>query len=273
MGILFDLDGVLYNGGRLIDGAVEAVDWVQQQQIPHLFVTNTTSRSRTALAEKVASFGFTVSESAILTPAVAAADWLRTSGSGTIALFVPPSTRGEFADLPQVPEEAERGASYVIVGDMGKSWDYRTLNRAFRLLHHNPEAVLIALGMTRYWMATDGISLDVAPFVAALENAAGRKGRVFGKPSEEFFRAATNRLALPADQVVMIGDDIEVDIGGAQAAGLKGVLVRTGKYRETDLEGQVRPFAVLDSVASLRGWWENGQGIGTPGGSLDAAGG
>jgi HAD superfamily hydrolase (TIGR01458 family) len=150
---------------------------------------------------------------------------------------------------------------------MGARWDYRTLNRAFRLLHHNPEAVLIALGMTRYWLATDGISLDVAPFVAALENAAGRKGRVFGKPSEAFFRAATNRLALPADRVVMIGDDIEVDIGGAQAAGLRGVLVRTGKFRPADLEGSVRPFAVLDSVASLPRWWEMRKSSGTPGGS------
>lgn len=254
-GILFDLDGVLYNAGSLIEGAVEAVDWVQRRQIPHLFVTNTTSRSRTALAEKLTSLGFTVSERAILTPALAAADWLRTNGSGAIALFVPPSTRGEFADLAQTPEEAECGASYVIVGDLGEGWDYPTLNRAFRLLHHNPDAVLIALGMTRYWLAADGISLDVAPFVAALENAAGRKARVFGKPSEAFFRAGTNRLALPAERVVMIGDDIEVNIGGAQAAGLKGALVRTGKFRAADLEGPVRPFAVLDSIADLPGWW------------------
>jgi phospholysine phosphohistidine inorganic pyrophosphate phosphatase len=116
-GILFDLDGVLYNSGHLIDGAVEAVAWVQQQQIPHLFVTNTTSRSRAVLAEQLTSFGFAVSESAILTPAVAAADWLRTVDFGTIALFVPPSTRGEFADLPSLPETGERGAAYVIIGD------------------------------------------------------------------------------------------------------------------------------------------------------------
>jgi HAD superfamily hydrolase (TIGR01458 family) len=256
-GILFDLDGVLYNSGSLIEGAVGAVAWVQQRQIPHLFVTNTTSRSRTVLAAKLASFGFCVPETAILTPAVAAADWLRTSDSGAIALFVPTSTRGEFAGLPLLPEDAERGAGYVIVGDMGERWDYRTLNRAFRLLHYNPEAVLIALGMTRYWLTADGISLDVAPFVAALEHAAGRKARVFGKPADAFFRAATNRLALPAGQVLMIGDDIEVDIGGAQAAGLRGALVRTGKFRTADLDGPLSPFAVLDSVADLPGWWES----------------
>ena len=138
-GILFDLDGVLYNSGHLIDGAVEAVAWVQRQQIPHLFVTNTTPRFECSTGEKLTSFGFSVPESAILTPAVAAADWLRAGGSGAIALFVPPSTRSEFAELQCLPDEAEVGASYVIIGDMGERWDYRTLNRAFRLLHHNPE--------------------------------------------------------------------------------------------------------------------------------------
>jgi len=56
---------------------------------------------------------------------------------------------------------------------------------------------------------------------------------------------------------VMIGDDIRGDVGGAQAAGLAGVLVRTGKFRPKDLEGEVRPDAVLDSVADLPQWWEN----------------
>ena len=59
---------------------------------------------------------------------------------------------------------------------------HRTLNRAFRLLYHNPGAKLIALGMTCYWLASDGIALDVAPFVAALEHATARQPIVFGKP-------------------------------------------------------------------------------------------
>jgi len=80
---------------------------------------------------------------------------------------------------------------------------------------------------------------------------------VFGKPSETFFHASLNRLALPSGQVLMIGDDIEVDIDGAKAAGLKDALVRTGKFRPADLDGSVKPFAVLDSVANLSGWWES----------------
>ncbi len=254
-GILFDLDGVLYNDSEPIHGAVETVRWVQEHRIPYLFVTNTTSRSRTALAGKLAGFGFSASESEILTPALAAAQWLRSQGGQEIALFVRASARPEFADLACLPDHAERGAAYVVIGDLGEQWDYRTLNRAFRLLHHNPQAQLVALGMTRYWLASDGISLDVAPFVAALEHSAGRKALVFGKPAAPFFQAAAERLAMRVGQVLMIGDDLETDIGGSQAAGLKGALVKTGKFRPSDLQGSVRPYAVLDSIASLPDWW------------------
>jgi phospholysine phosphohistidine inorganic pyrophosphate phosphatase len=250
------MDGVVYNSDQPIAGAAEALRWVRTQGIPHLFVTNTTSRARSVLVGKLQRFGIPAAESEILTPAVAAADWLRSTNAGGIALFLRPSTRNEFAGLPCLGDDAERGASYVVVGDLGDLWDFRTLNRAFRLLHYNPEATLIALGMTRYWLASDGISLDVAPFVAALEHATGRKARVFGKPAAAFFQAASTRLGLPAEDLLMIGDDIDGDIGGAQAAGLRGVLVKTGKFRPSDLEGGIQPHAVLASVAELPACWD-----------------
>ena len=256
-GLLFDLDGVLYNAEQPIPNAAEAVGWVKDQGILHLFVTNTTSRGRDALVEKLARFGVTTDKSRIFTPPAAAAAWLRSQPEGQIALFVPAATRSEFAGLPLVPDEEESGASYVVIGDLGNKWDYRTLNRAFRLLHNNSEARLIALGMTRYWLAPDGISLDVAPFVAALEHATDREAMVLGKPAQPFYHAAAAELGLTAAEVLMIGDDIETDVGGAQAAGLKGALVKTGKFRPSDLDGNVTPDIVFDSVADLPAWWDS----------------
>jgi ribonucleotide monophosphatase NagD (HAD superfamily) len=61
-GILFDLDGVLYNAGQPIAGAAQTVGWVRERRIPHLFVTNTTSRPRSALVEKLAQFGIATEE-------------------------------------------------------------------------------------------------------------------------------------------------------------------------------------------------------------------
>jgi ribonucleotide monophosphatase NagD (HAD superfamily) len=85
--------------------------------------------------------------------------------------------------------------------------------------------------MTRYWLASDGIALDVAPFVAALEPATGRRALVFGKPGDRFFVAAAERLGLPLQDLLMIGDDIEAYVGGVQAPGLEGALVKTGEFR------------------------------------------
>lgn len=252
------MDGVLYSAEGVITGAVEAVEWVRTQGIPHAFVTNTTSKSRAALADKLLSFGISSSEADIFTPATAAAEWLRAQAEGEIALFVRPSARPEFEGLPCLPDDAEQGASHVVLGDLGDLWDYPTLNRAFRLLYHNPAAKLIALGMTRYWLAPDGMALDVAPFVVALEHATGRKALVFGKPATSFFQAAVEKLGLAARHVVMIGDDIEIDVAAAQAAGLKAAVVKTGKFRATDLNGSIRPDMVWDSIARLPRWW-NGQ--------------
>jgi phospholysine phosphohistidine inorganic pyrophosphate phosphatase len=254
-GILFDMDGVVYNDERPIAGAAETVEWVQAHGIPHLFLTNTTSKCCAVLSEKLLRLGIRAADTEILTPAAAAAAWLRTAHEGQIALFVRQSARREFAGLPCLPENAEQGAAYVVVGDLGDLWDYRTLNRAFRLLHNNPEAKLIALGMTRYWLASDGLSLDVAPFVAALEHATGREALVFGKPAARFFLAGAERLGLEGSEVLMIGDDVKADVGGAQAAGLKGALVKTGKFHPSDLEGAIRPDAVFDSIADLPSWW------------------
>jgi len=254
--ILLDIDGVLYNSGKAIEGAAETLNWVRAQGIPHLFVTNTSSRGRDVLVGKLARFGVIAAKDEILTPAAAAAQWLRMHARGPVALFVKPALRDEFAGLSGVDDDAESGAGYIVIGDLGETWDFRTLNRAFRLLHSDPETTLIALGMTKFWEAPDGLSLDVAPFVAALEHAARRKAVVFGKPARAFFEMASEKLGVAAADILMVGDDIEIDVAGAQEAGLKGALVKTGKFRPPDLNGAFKPDVVLDSVADLRVWWE-----------------
>ncbi|HIP53317.1 MAG TPA: TIGR01458 family HAD-type hydrolase, partial [Chromatiales bacterium] len=181
--ILFDLDGVLYEGDRPVEGAAESVAWCQQQGIPHLFITNTSSRPRSALVEKLARMNIRVEASAIFSPPVAARRWLENKTQGPVALFVPEATKAEFEGLDLLPEEAEKGAAAVVLGDLGEHWDFRLLNRAFRLMMSEARPPLVALGMTRYWRASDGLRLDVGPFVTALEYATGRKAVVVGKPA------------------------------------------------------------------------------------------
>jgi HAD superfamily hydrolase (TIGR01458 family) len=249
--ILFDMDGVLYNSDTPIRGAAEALARVSGEGIPHLFVTNTTSQPRVALRDKLARFGIEASMEQILTPPVAAAHWLGTRADLRVALFVTKATQGEFVGLHLLSPDAEVGADAVVIGDLADAWDFATLNRAFRLLQSNPAAQLIALGGTKFWQGPTGLQLDVAPFTAALECASGREALVFGKPSREFYDAAVALLGVPANETLMIGDDIEVDIAGAQQAGLQAALVQTGKFRPGQLNGRIAPDYLLTSVETV----------------------
>lgn len=254
--ILFDLDGVFYKGDAIIPGADRTLNWVREHEIPHLFLTNTTSRPRSAIAEKLGRLGIEVPPSQILTPPAAALTWLRERNLADLALFVPEATRADFQGISLLDEDRESGAGAVILGDLGTGWDFATLNRAFRLLMAEPHPHLIALGMTRYWRAPDGLRLDSAPFVVALQHATGVEPVVLGKPAPAFFTEALRAVGTEAGETLMIGDDIRGDVGGAQQSGIRGVLVRTGKFQPDDLEGDIDPDAVLDSIADLPHWWE-----------------
>ena len=254
-GVLFDMDGVLYEGNSPIPGAAAVIHFFQHENIPTLFLTNTTSRPRAALVEKLAGFEIHISEAQILTPPIAAGQWLQDNCRGPVALFVSSATRNEFALLNTVDWQTAEELGAIVIGDLGTAWDFDTLNTAFRLLMHPSHPSLVALGLTRYWQAEDGLRLDTGPFVKALEYATGQKAIVMGKPAKPFFTAALRLLGLSADQTIMIGDDIRGDIDAAQQCGIKGLLVRTGKFRSHDIEQGINPHAILDSVADLPAWW------------------
>ena len=112
--------------------------------------------------------GFRTSIDRIITPIVAASKWLQQQGLRSAALFVKADACTDFVGIEADDAKSESGVEAVVIGDLGESWDYPTLNRAFRLLMQEPKPVLIALGMTRYWQSADGLSLDVAPFIKAL---------------------------------------------------------------------------------------------------------
>ncbi len=253
--LLIDLDGVLYEGNSAVPGATAAVEWITQRQIPHLFLTNTTSRPRSALVEKLAAMNVPADAGRILTPPVAAARWLGERISGAVALFIADATRSEFEALDLASDD-DNDVAAVVVGDYGERWDFSELNRAFRLLMTKPQPALIALGMTRYWRAEDGLRLDTAPFVVALTHASGVEPVVLGKPAAAFFDTALNMLGVARDKAVMIGDDIRGDVRGAQDAGIAAALVKTGKFRPDDLESGIEPDALLASIAELPERWD-----------------
>lgn len=252
--ILIDLDGVIYENARIIPGAIDTLRWLQQEQIPWLFITNTTSRSRSELVEKLSAMGMDIEVDRILTPPVAALAYMQSRKTRDIALFVPPSLRDEFSGMDCRQPDLATAVSAIVLGDLGDDWTFTRLNQAFHLLMDNPEAELIALGMTRYWRGPSGLQLDVGPFVQALSYATGREPVVMGKPAAAFFTQAVRMLGAEPSQVCMIGDDLQSDVLAAEAAGIRGILVRTGKYRVDD-EKRLPPDRIMNSIADLPLGW------------------
>jgi HAD superfamily hydrolase (TIGR01458 family) len=245
--VLLDLDGVLYVEGESLPGAADAVARLRAGSLPLRFVTNTTAHSRPATLDKLQRLGFAVGEDELVTPAALAVQHCRKQGHERVSLLMGDEVKGDFPGLVEDDQRPEA----VIVGDLGERFDYEVLNRSFR--HVLAGAELIALQRNRYWRRADGLSLDVGPFVAALEYATGEEATVVGKPARGFFDGVLTGLgAPPPGEAAMVGDDIESDIGGALAAGLPAVLVRTGKYREETVRASgIAPTATIDSIADL----------------------
>ena len=238
-GVLLDLSGVLYVGNEPLAGAHEAMQRLAGARVPVRFVTNTTRSPRAAILDKLARMRFPVSDETLFTAPQAAAAYVKKSNLHPY-LLIHPDLRGEFTAHPPETWDA------VLVGDAGADFTYENLNPAFRVIFDG--APLLAMGYNRYFKEPDGYSLDIGPFVAALEFAASVQAKVLGKPAAEFFEAAVSELGCEPQRAVMVGDDAQADVGGAIAAGLQGILVRTGKYREGD-EDKIDPRAV--TVANI----------------------
>ncbi len=250
---LLDLDGTLYAGGAAVPGAPETLRRLRESGTPFRMVTNTTSRPRAMLLDRLRGYGFAVEPEEIFTATLAGAALARDAEYEVLAPFLPAPAHEDLAGFELVGGlSSRRGQPHaVILGDLGEAWTYALLQEAFEYVLHG--AAIIALSRDRYWQRGDGLALDAGPFVRALEYATGVEARVAGKPSPDFYAAALTGLGLEASaRAAMVGDDLWSDIEGAQRAGLQGWLVRTGKFREDTLrDSGITPDRVLPSVAAL----------------------
>jgi HAD superfamily hydrolase (TIGR01458 family) len=246
-GVLLDIDGVLTVSWEQIPGGAETIGWLRDNRIPFLLLTNTTTHARADLADTLRRAGIEVAAADVVTAVVMTGAYLRAIHPGKTVFLV--SDGDPTLDLPDITV-VEDGADVVLVGGAGDAFSYERLNRAFGMLMDG--AAFVAMHRNLYWRTSEGLRLDGGAFVAGLEAATGRRAVVCGKPAPTFFHEAVGMLGTSADRTAMVGDDIVNDVLGAQAAGLAGILVRTGKFRPSDLErGEGPPDAVIDSIADL----------------------
>ena len=253
-GILLDVDGVLHVSGTPIPGAAEAVAQLRENGHRLRFVTNNTTHSRSRLAEQIRGFGIELDASELQTTAAAAAHAL--AGQRVLTLTMPDIVE----DLEGI-EIVGEGADAVLLGGADETFEtnqvfsYMNLARAFAELQAGAE--LYCLHKNRWWQTARGPLLDSGAFVAGLEYAAETEATVLGKPSAAYFNAALDALDSDPELTWMVGDDIDADIAGAAACGLRTVLVRTGKFRPDVVEfARMQPDGIVTSIAALPGWIE-----------------
>ena len=245
---------MLHVSGTPIAGAAAAVRRLRGDGHRIRFVTNSTTRSRTQLAEQMREMGIELDDDELQTTGDVASRAL--NGKRVLALTMP----GILDDLGGL-QLVGMNVDAVLIGgadegeETGRVFSYLNLNRAFHELEAGAE--LYCLHKNKWWQTTDGARLDTGAFVAGLEYAADIEATVLGKPSSAYFAAALAALDAEPGLAWMVGDDLEGDCMGAQKHGMRTVLVRTGKFRPDDVErSPVQPDGIISSIAQLPDWLE-----------------
>ncbi|HZR42995.1 MAG TPA: TIGR01458 family HAD-type hydrolase [Ktedonobacteraceae bacterium] len=248
-GVLLDIDGVLHVSMQPIPGAAEAISWLAEKGYRTRFVTNTTTVARATLAQRLQQIGLPIAEQQLITAPAATAQYIRQHFPGKRCwVLTKGDTEADFVGIELV--DATTDADVVVIGGAEELLSYEAMNHAFRLIMQG--AALLAMHKNLYWRTSAGMQLDSGPFVYALEMAAGKQAVVLGKPDRAFFEQALSSIGISASEAIMVGDDIENDIGGAQTAGLHSILVRTGKHQAGNpLLQRIHPDAILSSIADL----------------------
>ncbi|MEO8462807.1 MAG: HAD-IIA family hydrolase [Chloroflexota bacterium] len=262
--LVLDADGVLLFAGRPLPRVAESLSRLESAGVPYRVVTNFSSSHRTTLAANFSrAVGVPVDPERIITAASAAAAYTARHYAGVpLLVLAAPDARAEWDGQHLLtPDEADAvGAEVgaVVIGDAGDDLSFRNLNIAFRAIRAG--AAFVAMHRNLWWVTPRGVTLDAGAFVVGLEESLGQRAIVAGKPSRVVFREAVRALAreagtprLAARDVAMVGDDLESDIGGAHRAGLRALLVLSGKtdaaaVRAADGAGRLRGAVFPDAI-------------------------
>jgi len=233
-----------------LPGAVDTIAWLRDKELPFRLVTNTSAKSRKEIAALLDEAGMPVDQEHIVTAVTSARKYLTEEFAGSRCLVVNDGVLTDLGDIDTIGINSANDAGVVLLGGAGPDLGYPELNTVFRLaLAGIP---VIALHRNARYQTADGPVLDMGSFIVGLESAADIEVTVVGKPAPDFFAAALGQLGIVGSDAVMVGDDIGSDVIGAQHAGLTGVLVRTGKFRESDLNGAAGdPDNIIDGIGDL----------------------
>ena len=251
-GILCDIDGTLYFRGKIIPDAIETVSYLQEKGYKVVFLTNTDSKTPKDILNILLNFGFSVKSDDIFTPIIAIKEYISQFPDKKSYFLMSERVKSEFQTFSQVTKDVL--PDFVVISDFSDDWRIERLNIAFKYVLKG--AKLIGSQGNRYFLDQDGNpKIDTGSLVRMVADAAHIKPIILGKPNSDYFKLALKKIGLKTNEVIIIGDDVESDIQGAKNAGIKGILVKTGKGQkkfQKNYHLKIKPFLTLNLFSELR---------------------
>lgn len=261
-GYVFDLDGTVYLGDRLLPGSARVLEAVRELGQRVTFVSNNPTRTPAEYVDKLSALGIQVQVEEVINTVVTTVDWVTSEcpEARVFAIAEEPlrnALREAGVTLSEDPAEID-----VVIASFDRSLDYRKLQIAFDALWRRERTRLVATNPDPYCPTPDGGEPDAGSVIAALEACTGRRCELhFGKPGGVMMEAVVRRLHASPEDCVVVGDRLSTDLAAARRAGAHGALVLTGETGVDDLEGlsgDERPDYVLERLDQLlpAGEWE-----------------
>jgi 4-nitrophenyl phosphatase len=243
-GVILDLDGTVYLGGREVPGAARFVTGLQDRGIQRLFVTNRANRPPEPIVTQLRGFGIPCETKDILTSAQATARYL---GKGAAYCV------GE-EGLTQALEEqgltiTEDSPDVVVVG-FDRAFTYEKLEKACQFIGDG--ARFVATNPDKALRVEDRLLPGTGAIVAAIAAGSATEPLIIGKPERTIIDMAIDRLALPREDVIMVGDNVETDVPAAHGAGVRVALILSGiSTREDADRSPLKPTWIVENYDEL----------------------
>lgn len=248
-GYLIDMDGVIYRGHQLIPGADLFINDLLDKDIPFLFLTNNSQRTRRDVATKLQRLGIAATEDHVFTCAMATARFLALQKPRGTAFVI-----GEGGLLTALHKNGyaivDKDPDYVVVGE-GRTFNFEMVEAALGMILSGAKLVATNLDPNCPTQG-GGTRPGCGSIVAMLESASGVKAFSAGKPSPIMIHGASKELGLATEETIVIGDTMETDILGGVQLGCRTILVLSGGTHRADLGNfAYRPDKVAESIADL----------------------
>lgn len=251
-GYLLDLDGTVYRGGQVIPEAKTFIARLAEQNIPYLYVTNNSSMTPQQLADKIQKMGIPAKPEEFFTSSMAVAETIRKTEAeqpekrqatvlaiGETGLYTALEEKG-FAIVDKAP------ADYVVVG-IDRSFSYEKMKQATLAIYGG--ARFLSTNCDRAIPTEEGLVPGNGSITASIAYATSRKPLYVGKPEETMVKLSLERLGLAAEDVMMVGDNLETDIACGENGGVDTLLVYTGFSQAEHVEAsRVKPTYTVQTL-------------------------